>query len=118
MVQLPRMRRGTKPYEEQVEKTRALVHERVQHFASQYGVAYGRIAIRKQKTRWGSCSREGNLNFNYRIGFLPEELADYIIVHELCHIRYFHHGKEFWTDVAKTIPEWKEYRKRLQSYRF
>ena len=79
---------------------RALVHERVKHFSMHYeakhGIAHGKIAIRNQKSRWGSCSKKGNLNFNYKLVFLDPELRDYVIVHELCHIKEFNHGKGFW----------------------
>lgn len=118
LIQLPRMRRGTKPYHEAVEKTRALVTERAQYWSQIYGISFGKIAIRKQKTRWGSCSRAGNLNFNYRIGFLPFELADYIVVHELCHIVHHNHSVDFWNLVQEAYPNAKALRARLHQYRF
>ena len=118
MIQLPRMRRGTKPYLEAVKHTRALVHERTAYFAKAYGITYAKISIRKQKTRWGSCSRAGNLSFNYRLGFLPAHLADYIIVHELCHIVEHNHSIRFWALVAQAFPNPKVFRKELMTYRF
>ena len=118
MIQLPRMRRGTKPYKDAVARTRALVTERVAYWAQKYGISYGTIAIRKQKTRWGSCSAAGNLNFNYRLGFLPFELMDYIIVHELCHIPHHNHSVNFWNLVAQAYPHHKELRKTLRAYAF
>lgn len=114
-VQLPRLRRGTRPYKEAVERTRALVHARVAFYAKAYGISYGAISIRKQKTRWGSCSRAGNLSFNYRIGFLPPYLADYIIVHELCHIIEHNHSERFWAQVARVFPNPHTLRKQLYS---
>lgn len=118
MIQLPRMRRGTRPYKEQVERTRILITERTQYYAKLYGIAFGRISIRKQKTRWGSCSKEGNLNFNYRLGFLPLELMDYVIVHELCHIKEHNHSLAFWNLVAEAFPDWKQLRTQLHTYHF
>ena len=100
------------------EAARAIVTERVGHFAAHYaarhGIAVGRIAIRNQRSRWGSCSKKGNLNFNYKLVFLPSELRDYVIVHELCHIKEFNHGRGFWELVGEQAPEWKELRRRLR----
>ena len=118
MIQLPRMNRGGKVYKEQVERTRAFVSERTAYWAREYGITFGKIAIRKQKTRWGSCSSAGNLNFNYRLGFLPFELMDYIVVHELCHIPEQNHSATFWALVAQAYPNYKVLRKALHSYRF
>ncbi len=77
------------------------------YFNSFYNYSFSRVSIRNQKTRWGSCSRRGNLNFNYKIALLPERITDYIIVHELCHLGEFNHSKRFWNLVAKTIPDYK-----------
>ena len=118
MIQLPRTRRGTKPHAEAVAKARALVTERVSHWSAVYGIPYGKISIRKQKTRWGSCSRAGNLSFNYRLGFLPLSLADYVIVHELCHIVQHDHSPAFWALMEKVIPSPKKLRTQLHAYRF
>ena len=96
------------------EVARNLIHERVAHFAPQYGVTIRRIAIRNQKSRWGSCSRNGNLNFNYKVALLPPELRDYIIVHEICHLKEFNHGRGFWDLVAQVVPEHREMRKKLR----
>lgn len=92
-----------------------LTVEKVRHFANEYGFKYGKITIRNQKSRWGSCSRKGNLNFSYRIVFLPVELQDYLIVHELCHLKEFNHSKAFWDLVGREIPNYKELRKRLKA---
>jgi predicted metal-dependent hydrolase len=87
---------------------------RVEELNKPYGFVYGKIAIRNQKTRWGSCSRRGNLNFNYRVGLLPQKLMDYVIVHELCHLGEFNHSYKFWDLVAKTVPEYKAIRQELK----
>lgn len=112
------MRRGTKPYKEAVERTRAFVTERAALWAAAYGITYRRIFIKKQKSRWGSCSLAGNLNFNYRLGFLPTKLADYVVVHELCHIQEHNHSPAFWALVARAYPDHKALRRSLRSYRF
>ncbi|MEK9157265.1 MAG: M48 family metallopeptidase, partial [Patescibacteria group bacterium] len=91
--------------------------ERLQHFNQQYGFTIGKVAIKNQTTRWGSCSKKGNLNFNYKVAILPPELQDYLVVHELCHLGEFNHSKAFWQLVAKTIPNHVELRKRLRSFR-
>jgi len=96
---------------------RTLVHSRVEYYNADYGFVYGRIAIRNQKTRWGSCSKKGNLNFNYRIATLPSELADYIVVHELCHLAELNHSKKFWDLVAQTVPSHRALRRELKRYR-
>lgn len=97
------------------ELARALVHERVKHWSAVYGVTVGKIAIRNQRSRWGSCSRRGNLNFNYRIVRLLPHLADYLIVHELCHLKEFNHSKAFWNLVEQSIPDYKIRRGELRS---
>ncbi len=91
-----------------------LVGEKVKKFNSRYHLPLGKISIRNQRTRWGSCSSRGNLNFNYRIIFLPEAMADYIIVHELCHLKEMNHSPKFWALVAREIPDYKKIRKDLQ----
>lgn len=79
-----------------------------------YNFSYKNISVKNQKTRWGSCSKRGNLNFNYKILFLPEKLADYIVVHELCHLGELNHSKKFWQLVEKAIPKYKEAKTRLR----
>jgi predicted metal-dependent hydrolase len=90
-----------------------LVWGRLEHFNSFYNFFYNRVCIRDQQSRWGSCSVRKNLNFSYRIIFLPPELADYLIVHELCHLGEMNHSRRFWALVAKTIPKYKKLRKEL-----
>lgn len=94
--------------------TRELVHRRAEYFNEYYRLTYHNVAIRNQKTRWGSCSRQGNLNFNVKLALLPSKLADYIIVHELCHLKEMNHSPRFWKLVAQTFPDHKELRKELR----
>jgi predicted metal-dependent hydrolase len=95
---------------EALELVQAKLTERNQH----YGFTYTGVSIRNQSTRWGSCSVKGRLSFHYRILFLPSHLADYLIVHELCHLKAFDHSPKFWALVAETIPDYKECRKALK----
>jgi len=108
-----RPQRTRDDYLENKSAAERLVWGRLEHFNSFYNFSYNRISIRDQKTRWGSCSRKRNLNFSYRIIFLPQELADYLIVHELCHLGEMNHSPRFWKLVEKTIPNYKTIRKEL-----
>ena len=101
-------------YVENKKKALAFVKERVAFYNEIYLFSFRHIFIKNQKTRWGSCSHKNNLNFNYKILFLPETLQDYIIVHELCHLKELNHSKKFWALVKKTIPDYKERRKELR----
>lgn len=96
-----------KEYELLKEKARVLVTARVAELNKAYGFTYGAISIRNQKTRWGSCTRKGNLNFNYQIASLPQNMMDYVIIHELCHLGEFNHSKNFWRLVEKGMPDYK-----------
>lgn len=94
------------------------IGQRVAYYARIMGVTYGRISIRDQKTRWGSCSSQGNLNFNYRLYFLPGELMEYVIVHELAHRRHMNHSKEFWAEVERYCPDYRHCREQLKKICF
>ncbi len=89
------------------EEARVRVHERLLYWNAFYNFTYNRVAIRDQRSRWGSCSSKQNLNFNYRLIFLPPELFDYVIVHELCHLAHLNHGKDFWDTVARMLPDFR-----------
>ena len=91
-----------------------VIPERVRYYASLIGVTYGRITIRNQRTKWGSCTSTGNLNFNCLLMKAPEHIQDYIVVHELCHRKEMNHSKRFWELVASVIPDHKACRKWLK----
>lgn len=82
--------------------------ERTAKFAAAMGVTYGRITIRSQTTRWGSCSSKGNLNFNCLLMLAPEEVRDYVVVHELAHRRQMNHSAAFWREVAAVLPDYRQ----------
>lgn len=103
-----------KDYEKNKNQALALIEKRINYFNKIYGFEFNKINIKNQKTRWGSCSKKGNLNFNYKIILIEEKLADYIIVHELCHLKEFNHSQKFWNLVAKTIPEYLRIRNELK----
>ncbi len=102
---------------EHKDKALALVETRLHHFNQVYNFSFNKISIKNQRTRWGSCSSRGNLNFNYKIVLLPERLADYIIVHELCHLRELNHSKKFWDLVAQVVPDYAERKNDLKKIR-
>lgn len=95
-------------------KALELVKLKLIKFNQYYQFDYNTVIVRDQKTRWGSCSSKRNLNFNYKILFLREELQDYIVVHELCHLREMNHSSRFWDLVANTLPNYKLLRKELR----
>ncbi len=110
----PRILLGRKDFKKYKAEALALAQNRVSYFNQFYGFKFNKINIRNQKTRWGSCSKKGNLNFNYKIALLSPEQADYIIVHELCHLGEFNHSRNFWNLVAKTVPNYLAIRKSLK----
>ncbi len=103
-----------KEYLKYKEKAREFVKKRLKELNKNYEFSYNRISIRKNRSRWGSCSSVGNLNFDYRIIFLESSLQDYLLVHELCHLKEMNHSKEFWNLVEKEVPNYKELRKELR----
>ena len=99
---------------DKAEATRVIV-ARVEFYARKYGFNYHKISIKNQKTLWGSCSSKGNLNFNYKLLWLSEEQRDYIIVHELCHLRQMNHSARFWREVEKILPNYKTIKRSFNS---
>jgi predicted metal-dependent hydrolase len=114
---IPIIRHTEKEYRREKERARGVITALVERFSRMYGFRYHSISIRNQKTCWGSCSRKGNLNFNYRILYLPEAQQEYIIAHELCHLKEMNHSLRFWNLVAKIIPAYRAHKKCLQTHR-
>ena len=90
------------------DKALTVIPDRVRHFATLVGVTYGRITIRNQHTRWGSCSAKGNLNFNCLLMLTPDHVVDYVVVHELCHRLEMNHSARFWAQVERVLPNYRE----------
>jgi len=111
---VPVVRRGKVDYKKNKAAAFVLIKEKVAKYNAYYGYQYNRLSIKNQKTRWGSCSKKGNLNFNYKILFLPEKIQNYIVVHELCHLKEFNHSRNFWNLVAQIIPDHLEMRRELR----
>lgn len=103
-------------YENNKSSVLALITQRVEFFNSLYNFSYKNISIRNQTSLWGSCTRSGNLQFNYKLLHLPKNALDYVVVHEICHLQEHNHGVQFWKLVAKVVPDYKAIRKSLRSY--
>jgi len=95
-------------------RARELVKQKLGLWSSVHGFEYRRVTIKQLKSRWGSCSADGSLSFNYKILFLPEEVQDYIVVHELCHLWELNHSLRFWGLVGDLLPGYKEVRRSLK----
>ena len=95
-------------------QAKIVIPQRVAYYAPIIGVTYGRITIRHQKTRWGSCSAEGNLNFNCLLMLMPPEVLDSVVVHELCHRKYMNHSARFYAEVRKAYPEYDKWNRWLK----
>ena len=92
-----------------------IIPARAAYFAPRIGVTYGRITIRNQKSKWGSCSAQGNLNFNCLLSEAPPEVLDYVVVHELCHRKEMNHSPRFWAEVARVLPDYRARRQWLKT---
>ena len=100
---------------ELAERARLVIPQRVAYYAPLVGVTYGRITIRHQRSRWGSCSRKGNLNFNCLLMLAPPEVLDSVVVHELCHLKEMNHSKRFYAEVLRVFPEYYRWHSWLKS---
>lgn len=95
-------------------EAKILLNEKADEYAQRLGVSYTDIHIKDQKSRWGSCSSKGNLNFNWRIIMAPEPVCDYVVIHELCHLIHMDHSPAFWQLVESICPQYKQYKKWLK----
>ena len=96
------------------QEAKLLFPRRAAHFAPLLGVDFGRVSVRGQHSRWGSCSAKGNLNFNYLLLLAPPEVLDYVVVHELCHRKEMNHSPRFWAEVERLVPDWRKHRRWLR----
>ena len=99
-----------------MESARKIFKRKAAAYARKMGVTYGRITIREQKTRWGSCSSRGTLSFNYRLIYGPAGPLDYVVVHELCHLTHMNHSKDFWNMVERIMPDYRIYKQWLREH--
>ena len=97
-----------------MKEAKKTIPPRVAFYAERIGVTYGRISIRCQKTRWGSCSAEGNLNFNFLLMLAPQEVMDSVIVHELCHRIEMNHSQRFYSEVTRAFPDYRKWNRWLK----
>ena len=100
--------------EDLAQRALAYIPPRVAYYANRMGVTYGRITIRNQKTRWGSCSSNGNLNFNCLLMLTPPEVIDSVIVHELAHRKEMNHSQRFYDEILKVFPDYRKYDRWLK----
>ena len=99
-----------------VKRAAQMLAEKTAHFAKEMGVTYGRITIREQKTRWGSCSSAGNLNYNWKLVLMPERVMDYVVIHELAHRKEMNHSARFYAVVAQQMPDYKVWQSWLKEH--
>ena len=97
-------------------KAKMQLENRCAYFAKRMAVDYNRIAVRAAKTRWGSCSAQGNLNFHWKLVLMPPEILDYVVVHELAHRKEMNHSQRFWAEVERILPDYKARRKWLKEF--
>lgn len=98
-------------------EAKRVLPQRLEHLAHMYGFEYNSVRIKHNVSNWGSCSVKGNINLNLNLMRLPEYLRDYVMIHELCHLRHMNHGPEFHALLASLCPEYKTYRKELKEYK-
>ncbi len=115
IIRRRRRRSGVAEYRQLKQQARVFVKEKIIAINEVYNFSFNRVCIKNHKSRWGSCSKKGNLNFNYKIIHLPIELAEYIVAHELCHLKELNHSPRFWAEVARAIPDYKARRKKLKA---
>ena len=107
---------GTALYRARREEARTLVHARLAYWSAAHPFSFGQVRIKNHRTAWGSCSAKKNLNFNWRLVTLPSELADYVILHELCHTVHLNHSADFWEFLERLAPDCRALRLRLRRH--
>jgi predicted metal-dependent hydrolase len=95
-------------------QARAIFEERLTYWNAHYNLTWASVAVKSQKTRWGSCSRQGNLNFNWRLLLAPPAILDYVVIHELCHLKEHNHAPAFWALVERACPDYRDHRRWLR----
>jgi predicted metal-dependent hydrolase len=98
------------------QQTEAMILDRLPALATKMGMKYNKVSVRKQKSRWGSCSRKGNLNFNQMLSAVPSDVLDYVIIHELAHLKMLNHSPQFWETVKAADPDYKSHREWLSNF--
>lgn len=96
------------------DEARKLLDERLRHWSGQMGLSFNRMSVKDQRSLWGSCSRKGNLNFNWRLVLAPIEVLDYVVIHELAHLKEMNHSPRFWTIVRQWSPDYRSHRRWLR----
>lgn len=118
--EIPAAARASEIYRKLVQLYRELarqaIWERVEFFKTQLNVEYNQIRIKEQKSRWGSCSKKGNLNFNWKLVMAPPDIIDYIVVHEICHLIHMNHSRDFWKCVEGLMPDYRNRRLWLKRH--
>ena len=109
---------GARGFKDNHDFAKTMVLDKIERINRFYGFRVGRVSIKNQASRWGSCSAKGNLNFNYRIALLPDGLAEYVVAHELCHLKELNHSRAFWDLVARVIPDHRARRRQLRNIFF
>lgn len=114
LEKLPRL--TEEELQELAEKARAYLPERVSFYAPKIGVSYGKITVKRLRSRWGSCSARGNLNFNCLLMLAPPQVIDSVVVHELCHRKEMNHSERFYREVLRAFPDYRECRRWLKEH--
>jgi hypothetical protein len=97
-------------------QARRILRNKLDHYAGIMGVEYRALRIKEQKTRWGSCSAQGNINLNWKVIMAPDVVIDYLIIHELAHLKYLNHSRDFWNLVSEYVKDYKQLRKWLKDH--
>jgi predicted metal-dependent hydrolase len=114
---IPELRENSKQhFEDHKEAALRLVQRKITQWNSDRSYVYNKVSVKRLRSRWGSCSSQRNLNFNYKILFLPEPLQDYLVVHELCHLKELNHSRRFWSLVKESLPAYLDSKKLIRQY--